>query len=87
MTEIKELVPWLLENKIHLDVVYIRNEENLADAPSRQRGLDMWSFQLPTQQELLHLVDSTLGSQVCTDPFACRQSAVHYIRGRVCTND
>jgi len=57
-------------------VVYIRSEANLADAPSRQRGLDMWSLQLPTQQELLHLVESTLGSQVCTDPFACRQSAV-----------
>jgi hypothetical protein len=34
MTEIKELVPWLLEHKIRLDVVYIRNKENLADAPS-----------------------------------------------------
>jgi hypothetical protein len=30
----------------------------------------------PTQQELLHLVQSTLGSQVCTDPFAYRQSTV-----------
>jgi hypothetical protein len=49
---------------------------HLADAPSRQRGLDMWSLHLPTQQELLRLVESTLGSQVCTDPFACRQSAV-----------
>ena len=76
MTEIKELVPWLLEHKIRLDVVYIRSEANLADAPSRQRGLDMWSLHLPTQQELLRLVESTLGSQVCTDPFACRQSAV-----------
>jgi hypothetical protein len=45
-------------------------------APSRQRGLDMWSLHLPTQQELLSLVESTLGSQVCTDPFACRQNAV-----------
>jgi hypothetical protein len=76
MTEIKELVPWLLEHKIRLDVVYIRSEANLEDAPSRQRGLDMWSLHLPTQQELLRLVQSTLGSQVCTDPFACRQSAV-----------
>jgi hypothetical protein len=76
MAEIKELVPWLLEHKIRLDVVYIRSEANLADAPSRQRGLDMWSLDLPTQQELLRLVESTLGSQVCTDPFACRQSAV-----------
>jgi hypothetical protein len=76
MAEIKELVPWLHENKIRLDVVYIRSEANLADAPSRQRGLDMWSFQQPTQQELMHLVESTLGSQVCTDPFACKQSAV-----------
>jgi hypothetical protein len=75
-TEIKDLVPWLHDNKIRLDVVYIRSEANLADATSRQRGLDMWSLQLPTQQELLHLVESTLGSQVCTDPFACRQSAV-----------
>jgi len=76
MSEIKDLVPWLYENKILLDVVYIRNETNLADAPSRQRGLDMWSLQQRTQQELLHLVESTVGSQVCTDPFACRQSAV-----------
>jgi hypothetical protein len=76
MTEIKDLVPWLQENKIRLDVVYIRSESNLVDAPSRQRGLDMWSLQQPTEQELLHLVESTLGSQVCTDPFACRQSAV-----------
>jgi hypothetical protein len=76
MTEIKDLVPCLHENKICLDLVYIRSEANLADAPSRQRGLDMWSLQQPTQQELLHLVESTLGSQVCTDPFACRQSAV-----------
>ena len=76
MAEIKDLVPWLQENKILLDVVYIRNEANLADVPSSQRGLDMWSLQQPTQQELLHLVESTLGSQVCTDPFACRQSAV-----------
>ena len=57
-------------------MVYIRYEANLEDAPSRQRGLDMWSLQQPTQQELLHLVESTLGSQVCTDPFVCRQSAV-----------
>jgi hypothetical protein len=70
MTEIKELVPWILEHKILLEVVYIRSEANLADAPSRQRGLDMWSLHLPTQQELLRLVESTLGSQVCTDPFA-----------------
>jgi hypothetical protein len=76
MAEIKDLVPWLHENKIRLDVVYIRSEANLADAPSRQRGLDMWSLQQPTQQELLHLVESTLDSLVCTDPFACRQSAV-----------
>ncbi len=76
MTEIKDLVPWLHQNKIRLDVVYIRSEANLADASSRQRGLDMWSLQQPTQQELLHLVESTLGSQVCTDPFACKQSAV-----------
>jgi len=48
MAEIKELVPWLLEHKIRLDVVYIRNEANLADAPSRQRGLDMWSLHLVT---------------------------------------
>jgi hypothetical protein len=74
MAEIKELVPWLLEHKIRLEVVYIRSEANLADAPSRQRGLDMWSLHLPTQQELLRLVESTLGSQVCTD--ACRQSKV-----------
>jgi hypothetical protein len=59
-----------------LDVVYIRRESNLADARSRQRVLDMWSLQLPTQQELLHLVESTLGSPVCTDPFAYSQSAV-----------
>ncbi len=76
MAEIKELVPWLLEHKIRLEVVYIRSEANFADAPSPQRGLDMWSLHLPTQQELLRLVESTLGSQVCTDPFACRQSTV-----------
>jgi hypothetical protein len=74
--EIKELVPWFLEHKILLEVVYIRNKAILADAPSRQRGLDMWSLHLPTQQELLLLVESTLGSQVCTDPFVCRQSTV-----------
>ena len=34
MSEIKELVPWFLENNIHLDVVYIRSEANLADTPS-----------------------------------------------------
>ncbi len=44
MTEIKGLVPCLHEHKIHLEVVYIHSEANLADAPSRQRGLDMWSF-------------------------------------------
>jgi hypothetical protein len=76
MVKIKDLVPWLHENKIRHDVVYIRSEANLADASSRQQDLDMWSLTLPTQQELLHLVESTLGSQVCTDPFACRQSAV-----------
>jgi hypothetical protein len=76
MAEIKDLVPWLHENKIRLDVVYIRSEANLTDAPSRQRGLDMWSLQLPAQKELLDLVESTSGSPVCTDPFACRQSAV-----------
>ena len=44
MAVIKELVPWLHVNKIRLEVVYIRSEANLADAPSRQRGFDMWSF-------------------------------------------
>jgi hypothetical protein len=40
-----------------LDVVYyIRRKANLADAPSRQRGLDMWSLQQPTQQEPFHLL-------------------------------
>ena len=39
MAEIKDLVPWIHENKIRLDVVYIRSETNLVDAPSRQRGL------------------------------------------------
>ncbi len=73
MAEIKDLVPWLHENKICLDVVYIRSEVNLADVPSR--GLDI-SLQLPTQQDLLHLVESTLGSPVCTDPFAFCQSVV-----------
>jgi hypothetical protein len=29
MTEIKELVPWFLEHKIRLEVVYIRSEANL----------------------------------------------------------
>jgi hypothetical protein len=76
MVKVKGLVPWLNENKIHLDVVCIRSDANLADAPSREWGLDMWSLQQPTKQELLHLVESTLGSQVCTDPFACKQSAV-----------
>ena len=59
-----------------MEVVYIRSEANLADAPSRQRGLDMWSLQQPTQQELLYLVEVTLGTQVCTDPFAFRQRTV-----------
>jgi hypothetical protein len=48
--------------------------------PTGPRYVDMCSFQcsfqLPTQQELLRLVDSRLGSPVCTDPFDCRQSAV-----------
>ena len=48
MSEIKGLVLWLHEHKIHLEVIYIRSEENLADAPSRQRGLDMWSLQKTT---------------------------------------
>ena len=76
MAVIKELVPWLHDNKIRLEVVYIRSEANLADAPSRQRGLDMWSLQASTQQELLDKVQTTLGSPICTDPFACRQSTV-----------
>ena len=76
MAVIKELVPWLHVNKIRLEVVYIRSEANLADAPSRQRGLDMWSLQASTQQELLDKVQTTLGSPICTDPFACRQSTV-----------
>ena len=63
-------------HKIHLEVVYILSESNLADAPSHQRGLDMWSLQQSTQQELLYLVEVTLDTQVCTDPFACRQSTV-----------
>ncbi len=42
MVEIKDLVPWFHENKILLDVVCIRSEANLADASSRQRGLDMY---------------------------------------------
>ncbi len=46
-------------------MVYIRSEANLADASSCQRGLDMWSLQQPTQQELLYLVEVTLGTQVC----------------------
>jgi hypothetical protein len=57
-------------------MVYIRSEANLADASSRQWGLDMWSLQQPTQQEILYLVEVTLGTQVCMDPFACRQSSV-----------
>jgi hypothetical protein len=36
----------------------------------------MWSLQQPTQQELLYLVEVTLGTKVCMDPFACRQSSV-----------
>jgi hypothetical protein len=48
MTEINDLVPWLHENKIRLEVVYIRSEEKLADAQSCQRSLDMWSFHHPT---------------------------------------
>jgi hypothetical protein len=50
MSEIKDLVPWLHENKIRLDLVYIRSEANLTDVSSRQRDLDMWSLQQPTQQ-------------------------------------
>ena len=34
MAEIKVPVPWLHEHKIHLEVVYIRSEANLADAQS-----------------------------------------------------
>ena len=45
MTQIKSLVPWLHENKIHLEVVYIRISANLTDVSSSQRGLDMWSLQ------------------------------------------
>ena len=36
----------------------------------------MWPLQQSTQQELLYLVEVTLGTQVCTDPFACRQDTV-----------
>jgi hypothetical protein len=57
-------------------VVYIRREANLVAAPSSQRALDMWCLQKPTQQELLHLVQSTLDSPVCTDSFAYSQSSV-----------
>ena len=76
MAEIKKLVPWFHDNKIRLELVYIRSQANLVDAPSRQRGLDMWSLQQSTQQELLDKVEATWGSQVCTDPFACRHSTV-----------
>ena len=78
MAEIKGLVPWMHEHKIHLEVVYIRSEANLTDAssPSRQRGFDMLSLYQSMQQELLDLVEVNLDTQVCTDPFACRQSTV-----------
>ena len=76
MTEIKDLVPCMYQHKIHLEVVYIRSKANLADVSSSQRGLDMWSLQQSTQQALLHLLETTLGSQVCTDPFDCRQNTV-----------
>jgi hypothetical protein len=76
MSEIKDLVPCLHENKIHLDVTYIRNEGNLTDVPSHQRDLDMWFLQQSTQQAFLDLVESTLGLQVCTNPSDDRQSAV-----------
>ncbi len=36
----------------------------------------MWSLQQSTQQELLYLVEVTLGTQVSTDPFVYRQSTV-----------
>ena len=37
----------------------------------------MWStFGAKQTWQMRHLVESTLGSQVCTDPFSCRQSAV-----------
>ena len=70
MDEIKGLVPWLHEHKIHLEVVYIRSEANLVHVSSRQRGLDMWSLYQSTQQEILYLVEVSLDTQVCTDPFA-----------------
>ena len=38
MVEIKNLIPWLPENKIHLEVVYFHSEANLADAESSTGG-------------------------------------------------
>ena len=55
-----------------MEVVYIHIETNLVDEPSCQRGLDIWSLNQSTHQELLYLVESTLGSEVCTDPFVFR---------------
>ena len=68
----------------NLHVVYIRSETNLADAPSHQRGLDMWSLHAVTEQDI-HVTSrlksrSPRGSRspwCYTDPFSCRQGTLH----------
>ncbi len=69
MVEIKDLVvPWFHEKKIRLEVVYIRNEGNLSDTPSRQRDLDMWCLHQPTQQEFLLVTLVTDVSLISREP-------------------
>jgi hypothetical protein len=61
MAEIKKLVPWLHDKKIRLEVVYIRSEANLVDAPSRQRLPALRTVQSLLQTPLPRLVRGNCG--------------------------
>ncbi len=75
MSEIKELDPVLLKNKIHLEVVWSTFvAKQIWRMLLRVKMTDMLSLQQSTQQEFLHLTESTtLDSHGCTDPFVWRQ--------------
>jgi hypothetical protein len=76
MVELREILAILDLYNIRFQVVYVRSADNLADAPSRLRGLDMWSLRPSLQRQVLARAQHHLGSLVDTDPFACRSSKV-----------
>ena len=51
MVEIKGLVPWMHEHKIHLEVVYICSEANLADVPVSEEVEDRLGSQIMTRSK------------------------------------